>query len=347
MPVIGSTLIDKFEQFEMTTDLKQTTPREARLGRWVLIYGILQALSTLSVDVQTLKHTDGVRYFLCTDLKRCPEWVTNGQTERLEASQKRSWCWQRSWDPAPTQTAPIELEASPTYDRAHTPPDPAVRSQTAMQYDRERERDREQVTPIDQPRPLNLYPNHSLNTAIPIPHDIHRINEKITSLSLSPPARHALPQAYSRYHENEKSIQSDFPDWKPRFDSLPQPPASTPTTQYRTPERYNPDPNFPTADFDFIQPLSRPRETVTSLNTDLAGYPFSPQGMQWPVPPGYSESGNAHRESGIGYEVSGGGYGREGMAGGNAFLDVGAESRMEMGREDRRSPRRVHERSGW
>ncbi|KAF2030348.1 hypothetical protein EK21DRAFT_23933, partial [Setomelanomma holmii] len=86
----GSTLIDKFEQFEMTTDLSKSTPREARLGRWVLLYGILQVLSKLSVDVQGLKHTDGARYFLCTDLKRCPEWVTNGQIDYLEASQKRS-----------------------------------------------------------------------------------------------------------------------------------------------------------------------------------------------------------------------------------------------------------------
>ncbi|KAF1964826.1 hypothetical protein BU23DRAFT_397049, partial [Bimuria novae-zelandiae CBS 107.79] len=83
-------LIDRFEHFELGADLKTMTPREARLGRWVLLHGILQVLSTLSLDVQSLKHTDGVRYFLCTDLKRCPEWVTNGQAELLEASQLRS-----------------------------------------------------------------------------------------------------------------------------------------------------------------------------------------------------------------------------------------------------------------
>lgn len=108
----GNALIDSFEQFELSADLKATTPREARLGRWVLLYGILQVLSSLSVDIQSLKHTDGVRYFLCTDLKRCPEWVTNGQTELLEASQQRSWCWQRPWDPTPIKGEPVELEAS-------------------------------------------------------------------------------------------------------------------------------------------------------------------------------------------------------------------------------------------
>lgn len=108
----GNKLIEAFERFELNADSKATTPREARLGRWVLLYGVLQVLSTLSVDVQSLKHTDGVRYFLCTDLKRCPEWVTNGQTELLEASQQRSWCWQRPWDPTPIRGQPVELEAS-------------------------------------------------------------------------------------------------------------------------------------------------------------------------------------------------------------------------------------------
>ncbi|KAL5418513.1 hypothetical protein PMIN03_000993 [Paraphaeosphaeria minitans] len=108
----GNILIDTFEQFELSADLKTSTPREARLGRWVLLYGVLQVLSNLSVDVQSLRHTDGVRYFLCTDLKRCPGWVTNDQTELLEASQQRSWCWQRPWDPTPIRGQPVELEAS-------------------------------------------------------------------------------------------------------------------------------------------------------------------------------------------------------------------------------------------
>lgn len=110
----GSTLIDKFERFELEADLKNGTPREARLGRWILLYGVLQVLSTLSVDVKSLKYTESVRYFLCTDLKRCPEWVTNGQAASLEAHQLRSWCWQRSWDPESVPNGPAELEGSST-----------------------------------------------------------------------------------------------------------------------------------------------------------------------------------------------------------------------------------------
>jgi hypothetical protein len=59
-----------------------------------------------------------------------------------------------------------------------------------------------------------------------------------------------------------------------------------------------------------------------TASTDLGGYPFSPEDMAWPVPPGYVESNDAHergnrgsnersfyRESGVGYSVSGSVYG--------------------------------------
>ncbi|CAI6336861.1 unnamed protein product [Periconia digitata] len=98
----GSPLIDAFETFELSNPLRpNTTPREARLGCWLLLYPILQYLSTLSVDSLTLKHATGVRYFLNADLKRLPEWVTTGQAlvESIEDAQRRSWCWNRSWSP--------------------------------------------------------------------------------------------------------------------------------------------------------------------------------------------------------------------------------------------------------
>jgi hypothetical protein len=333
----GSTLIDKFEQFEMTTDLKNTTPREARLGRWVLLYGVLQVLSTLSVDVPGLKHTDGVRYFLCTDLKRCPEWVTNGQLEHLEASQQRSWCWQRSWDPAPAQTAPVELEATPTFDQPAMPPNGELRA-----YDNARP-ERQTHTELASPPTLDL--NTNLDGPTLMQNDIRRINEKINNLALSPPARHAITQEYERRRENEKAIHSDLGVWKPRFDSLPQPPHPTPAPQPYPPAR-NPRRNFspPTSDFDFVQPQPRLRSPVReTMNTDLGGYPFSPEELQWPVPPGYSESEDRRyeRESGIGYLVSGGG-GQERDRNREVWRST------EGGRErERRSPRRMHERGGW
>lgn len=319
---------DKFEQFEMTTDLKHTTPREARLGRWVLLYGVLQVLSTLTVDVHGLKHKDGARYFLCTDLKRCPEWVVNGQIEYLEASQKRSWCWQRTWDPAPTQTAPVELEATATNPTTNPPPAPVNNELSAMRPDRDCERE------DDQPPPLDLN-NASLEGATLVQNDIRRINEKINDLSLTHNATQHFTQEYEQRRENEKSLHADF-DWKPRYDSLPNAPHPTPASLARTPNlqprALNPNasrnpntfatPNFPQRDFDFslapahLRTRSPPTQGRDTLNTDLGGYPFSPEELQWPVPPGYSEADHArntaglnHRESGIGYEVGASVYG--------------------------------------
>jgi hypothetical protein len=172
----GNALIDTFEQFELGADLKATTPREARLGRWVLLYGVLQVLSKLSVDVQSLKHTDGVRYFLCTDLKRCPEWVTNGQAELLEASQQRSWCWQRPWGPTPIKGAPAELEAN-----APTPP-------ATEELD---------STTIDGGTMMN--------------HEIRRLGEKIDNMSVArAEGRSAAERNFAARRENQKMIQDEF-----------------------------------------------------------------------------------------------------------------------------------------
>jgi hypothetical protein len=363
----GSTLIDKFEQFEMTTDLKNTTPREARLGRWVLLYGILQVLSTLSVDVRALKHTEGVRYFLCTDLKRLPEWVTNKQTEYLEASQHHSWCWQRAWDPAPTQTAPVELEATSSHD--HTRSDFQLDSETrapGVREDPEEELERER----EPPPPPRLGGRNDPDGATLLQNDIHRISEKINSLSLSHTAHQTFTQDFSLRRENEKVIQSDFHDRKPRLDSLhpptPNPPQPSPASLHRDRnhlqrqqmnESYtrmleSHDFNFAATTANTARHLEPTRSHVASMNTDLGGYPFSSEDMSWPVPPGYSENAN-HRESGVGYSTGNWNGVHGGGGGGGTFLDV-RTPRRELGDltggdtdRDRRSPRRVHERGGW
>lgn len=171
----SNALIDKFEHFELGADLKTTTPREARLGRWVLLHGILQVLSTLSVDVQALKHTDGVRYFLCTDLKRCPDWVTNGQIELLEACQQRSWCWQRSWDPTPTSEAPSELEAN--------------------------------VVNV----PSEDLQSNTLDGATLMDDEIRRIGEKIDKMSVSRITSHSTAQRkFEERRKNATLMQGDF-----------------------------------------------------------------------------------------------------------------------------------------
>lgn len=340
----GSTLIDKFEQFELTTDLKNITPREARLGRWVLLYGILQVLSTLSVDVQGLKHAEGVRYFLCTDLKRCPEWVTNGQIDFLEANQQRSWCWQRAWDPTPIRNAPVELEAAAMPDRSSLP--------------QERERSNAQTrnaeyTQSSSPpphRPLPAAPL-DLDGATLMQNDIARISEKIDSLSMSHNASRMLRQEYERRRENEKVMAGEFKS--PRSNDVGVDFRHLRNDEsYRLAENEYAPRQLPPAGGDMERdnyremyanrPLPPPRSPLrspVSVSTDLGGYPFSAAEMGFPSPPGYASGPrerSGSRPPGYGSEVMAG-QGRER----SASKPPGYEER------GTRRERGIYERSGW
>lgn len=354
----GSTLIDKFEQFELTTNLKQMSPREARLGRWVLLYGILQTLSTLSVDVQGLKYSDGVRYFLNTDLKRLPEWVANGQTEHLEAKQQHSWCWQRTWDPKPLPSIPVELEA------------PLGNGRT-MRYNSFRDAEAAGHTFLSPPPQHALPPPPpSLDGVTLMQNEIQRLGEKIDNFSLSHNARPNTNQG------NESETPDGLHDRKPRLQGEtfgPQaarnsqrdktttnnnmtlntntgslgrhrePASSTPRSQSRMEDMSRlTGPGFDNA--SSISFLDRQQHALLqhppnvsmqrhhhhnniSLDTDLGSYPFSSNEMQWPVPPGYAESNaNARvRDSTV--------------------LGIGDDREDGMG--VRIGQRRPHDRGGW
>ncbi|KAF1814168.1 hypothetical protein P152DRAFT_375075, partial [Eremomyces bilateralis CBS 781.70] len=69
-----NTLLDSLSSFEKSPQNGNLPPGEARLGRWLLLYGILQVLSTISVDVSPLRYTQGVSYFLSPPLTGCPPW---------------------------------------------------------------------------------------------------------------------------------------------------------------------------------------------------------------------------------------------------------------------------------
>ena len=264
------------------------TPREARLGRWVLLYGILQVLSTLSVDVQGLRHTESVRYFLCTDLKRCPEWVTNGQSDFLEATQQRSWCWQRSWDPTPIRNAPVELEAT-----TFTAPQPRSRSNTQPRN--------AEYAPNSTPPPQRPLPPAPLDFegATLMQNDIARISEKIDSLSVSHNASRMLRQEYERRRENEKVMAGEFKS--PRINDVGVDYRHLRTEEaYRLAEsEYANRPLPPIAgtrdrerEAYVNRPLPPPRNPLRSpvpsgASTDLGGYPFSAAETGFPSPPGY------------------------------------------------------------
>ncbi|KAF2643017.1 hypothetical protein P280DRAFT_515457 [Massarina eburnea CBS 473.64] len=245
----GSALIDAFERFELSTELKPTTtPREARLGRWILLYGILQCLSTLSVDVQSLRHTDGVRYFLNTDLKRLPEWVTNGEAERYEPGQTRSWCWQRSWDPTPVPGVPVELHGESVgvgaasnnagmgereLNTVGAGQDTHSHGPGLQGFHHSRRNSATLSSPLSPHRnsphlhtPLSHPPSSSPqnNTTAHLQSDIHRISEKIDHLSLSSSSSSShqrQPQQQHQQHPHQHQSQSP-PHYPHNHPSLPR-----------------------------------------------------------------------------------------------------------------------------
>ncbi|KAK3984031.1 hypothetical protein QBC44DRAFT_28708 [Cladorrhinum sp. PSN332] len=99
-----SALIDAFAKFEKTDCINQLDPSLARRGRWVLIYGILQTLASVSVDAPNVRFRDAVTYHLSPRLKgaKLPPWKTGNHRQANaydEAAHELSHCWlaPRTW----------------------------------------------------------------------------------------------------------------------------------------------------------------------------------------------------------------------------------------------------------
>lgn len=109
---VQSDLIDAFVKFEKTDRVGEVDPSLARRARWVLIYGILQILASVSVDAPSVRYRDGVSYHLSPQLKgaRIPPWTKKSKHtgasshHYLEAAHELSHCW----------VAPITWTASNT-----------------------------------------------------------------------------------------------------------------------------------------------------------------------------------------------------------------------------------------
>ncbi|GKT41344.1 uncharacterized protein ColSpa_01525 [Colletotrichum spaethianum] len=95
-----SDLIDAYVKFEKGDNITEVDPAVARRGRWVLIYGILQTLASVSVDAPYVRYRADVPYHLSPRLKgtRVPPW--KGSSTPDEASHELSHCWavQHTWN---------------------------------------------------------------------------------------------------------------------------------------------------------------------------------------------------------------------------------------------------------
>lgn len=91
--VASNPLVEKFRHLEKLDRPGDLDPREGRKGRWMLIYGVLQILATISVDTPHLYFRDNVSYFLNPRLKGTPPWELAKDHAFEEASPFDSHCW--------------------------------------------------------------------------------------------------------------------------------------------------------------------------------------------------------------------------------------------------------------
>ena len=89
---VTNDLVEEFVRFEKGDRAGDVDPYAARRGRWVLMYGILQTLASISVDTPNLRYKSEVSYHLNPRLRGTPPWKGANQYAE-EASHGGSYCW--------------------------------------------------------------------------------------------------------------------------------------------------------------------------------------------------------------------------------------------------------------
>ncbi|KAF3922610.1 hypothetical protein AA313_de0206971 [Arthrobotrys entomopaga] len=93
----NNSLVAAYQLMEKTDGTIEIDPHDARKGRWLLIYAVLQTLATITVDAPSLKWTENVDYFLCAPTKGIPSWEQQPQSSRNgeeeDFCQYRAHCW--------------------------------------------------------------------------------------------------------------------------------------------------------------------------------------------------------------------------------------------------------------
>ncbi|KAH7140120.1 hypothetical protein B0J13DRAFT_61496 [Dactylonectria estremocensis] len=124
---VQSDLVDAFVRFEKGDRVGEVDPAAARRGRWVLLYGVLQTLASVSVDDARVRYSEGVAYHLGPRLKgtRIPPWKRGGRQRSGSgsngmgsAAHERSHCWTapQTWGSSSSVSGRSEAEAEDDED---------------------------------------------------------------------------------------------------------------------------------------------------------------------------------------------------------------------------------------
>lgn len=101
---LAGDLLSSFVEYEASLDPSKFNPYHARRGHWLLIYGILQLLSRVSVDAPGVKFPDEALYPLCCRMEQDGyiwEPFKNSYIDLGEGNlQDQSFCWRlaKSWN---------------------------------------------------------------------------------------------------------------------------------------------------------------------------------------------------------------------------------------------------------
>ncbi|KAI1098400.1 hypothetical protein F4804DRAFT_126858 [Jackrogersella minutella] len=114
-----SDLIEGFVKFEKADQVGAVDPFVARRGRWVLIYGILQTLASVSVDAPNIRYKDNVTYHLSPRFKgtKAPPWK-GASAPAAEARHEISHCWlaPRGWQNSTSGGESVDSDTSNSGD---------------------------------------------------------------------------------------------------------------------------------------------------------------------------------------------------------------------------------------
>lgn len=199
---LGSDFLTAFKQHEANFSIPSVTAQEARLGRWIQLYGILQTLSHLSADVRGLRYTEDVDYFLCFGLNGIAPWNSTsvGRSAVVMPAQEASYCWKvaESWKIPRAVSAESPIR-KPAVEMSLVPPPLQLRPSGSG--------DSVIATPID---PV-VEPNHFVmpdGSLVPVPSTylrpspVHATFARSTSQS----SISALPQIPEKSEKRRKSM---------------------------------------------------------------------------------------------------------------------------------------------
>jgi len=95
-------IVKKILEFEESDGVRAIDPFDARRGRWILIYGVLQILATVGVDAPNARWKEGVSYYLSPPMAGIVPWAADHWPAEPEAAHELSHCWTvpATWDPS-------------------------------------------------------------------------------------------------------------------------------------------------------------------------------------------------------------------------------------------------------